>query len=120
MASAASRMIRSVTWFSHTYQLFQPMCGVSARVSPTTIRNGRIAVPWRFVAVRVTACAPGVDTDPLMRPVVGSRRSPFGRPSAPKRIGRSPVAAIVKRKGDPGRTPKERAPLMRGAGPAAA
>ena len=84
---------------------------------PTTIRNGRFAVPWRLVAVSVTACVPGAATDPLIRPVAGSRRRPAGRPSAAKRIGRSPVAAIVKRKGDPGRTPKTRAPLMRGAGP---
>ena len=95
-------MIRSVTWFSQTYQLFQPMCGVRARVSPTTIRKGRFAVPWRLVAVRVTACVPGTATDPAIRPVAGSRRRPAGRPSAAKRIGRSPVAAIVKRNGDPG------------------
>ena len=48
MASAASRMILSVTWFSQMYQLFQPMCGVRARVSPQTIRNGRLAVPRRI------------------------------------------------------------------------
>ncbi len=55
MASAAARMISSVTWFSQTYQLFQPMCGVRARVSPQTILNGRAAVPRRLAAVKVTA-----------------------------------------------------------------
>ena len=54
MASAAARMIASLTRFSQTYQLFQPMCGVRARVGPQTIVKGREAVPRALAAVKMT------------------------------------------------------------------
>ena len=53
---------------------------------------------------------------PVMRPVLASSFNPDGNDWAEKVIGRSPVAAIAKRKGFPGRTPKTFALLMRGAG----
>ena len=83
MASAASRMILSVTWFSQTYQLFQPMCGVSARVSPQTIRNGRLAVPWVLDTSKTTSWVPGCSSRPVIWPVAASTTSPAGSPFAP-------------------------------------
>ena len=58
MASAASRMILSVTRSSQMYQLFQPMWGVRAKVSPQTILNFRSASPRTFLARNVTTYSP--------------------------------------------------------------
>ncbi len=95
MASAAARMMASVTWFSQTYQLFQPMWGVRASVSPQTILNGREAVPRALAAVKVTRWVPGADREPVIRPVAVSSMRPSGSPSTPKVMGRSPVAGMV-------------------------
>ncbi len=51
---------------------------------------------------------------PVMWPVLASSFKPCGRFFAENFIGRSPVAGIVNRNGEPGRTPKTFAPLMRG------
>ena len=83
MASAAARMMASVTWFSQTYQLFQPMCGVRARVSPQTIVNGRETVPRALAAVKVTPWTPGAASEPVIRPVAVSSIRPSGSPSTP-------------------------------------
>ena len=90
IASAASRMILSVTWFSHTYQLFQPMCGVRASVSPQTILNLRFALPSWLAARNVTTYSPGFSIRPWIWPVWASTVRPFGRWSTANVIG--PVA----------------------------
>ena len=54
-----------------------------------------------------------------MCPVCGVQLQAGGRLSAENFIGRSPVAGIVNRNGEPGRTPKTLAPLMRGVAGAA-
>ena len=69
MALAAARMISSVTWFSQTYQLFQPMCGVRARVSrPQTILSVRSAAPLALEARRITVQSPRSLIVPVMKP----------------------------------------------------
>jgi len=111
MASAASRMILSVTWFSHTYQLFHPMCGVSASVSPQTILNLRSP----FQRVGGPQChhvGPGLLDWPWIWPCAHSPSAPSGDDPR-KVIGRSPVAGIVNRNGAR-MDAKMRAPLMRG------
>jgi len=50
----------------------------------------------------------------VMKPVFESRMSPFGNPAAENVMGRIPVAAMVYKNGEPGRTPKTFAPLIRG------
>jgi len=57
---------------------------------------------------------PGFFNVPVICPVLESRLSPEGSPSAENIIGRSPAAAILNKNGDPGRTPNTFAPLMRG------
>src|SRR5262249_19678568 len=98
------------------FQLFQPNAGVRPMVEPTTILKSRLASPREFFACKMTLYSPAVFRTPVIRPEVGSSFSPVGRFSAVKPIGRSPVAAIVNKKGFPGRTPKTFAPLMRGFG----
>src|ERR1035437_10333552 len=78
------------------------------------MRNFFSTDPREFFAPSITMCSPFIASAPVMRPVAGSSFSPLGRFCAEKLIGRSPVAAIVNRNGDPGRTPKTDAPLMRG------
>ena len=95
MASAASRMILSVTLSIQMYQLFQPMCGVSAKRSPTTMRSFRSAEPKSLLARSVTTCVPTTVVVPPSRPVLASRVKPAGRPVTANCIGRFPVAAIV-------------------------
>ena len=78
MASAASRMILSVTWSVQMYQLFQPMCGVKASVSPQTILNFRSAWPQAFLARSVTVYSTAtVRSEPVIWPV-------WNRPSVPR------------------------------------
>ena len=77
------------------FQLFQPIGGVSAISSPTTIFRLRSQLPGAFAAFRCTVYSPGAVTRPVIRPVSGSSFSPWGSPSAEKVIGRTPVAAIV-------------------------
>ena len=60
IASAASRMILSVTWFSHTYQLFPPMCSVSGKLSPQTILSLPLALPSLLAARKLTRYALGL------------------------------------------------------------
>ena len=59
---------------------------------------------------------PGFVSVPVIRPVVASSFNPDGNPFSEKVIGRSPVAAIMKRNGLSGLTPKTDVPLMRGLG----
>ena len=51
---------------------------------------------------------------PVMRPVLESSLRPCGSLSAENFMGRSPVAAMVNKNGEPARTPKTSAPLIRG------
>ena len=51
---------------------------------------------------------------PLICPVLASTFNPFGRFSTEKVIGRSPVAGMVYKNWEFGRTPKILAPLIRG------
>ena len=62
------------------YQLFQPMCGVRARVSPQTILNFRSAWPKALLARNVTAYSPRSLIEPVIWPVCGSTFKPSGRP----------------------------------------
>ena len=96
------------------YQLFQPMCGVRASVSPQTILNFRSACPRAFLARNVTTYSPRSLSEPVIWPVCGSTFNPAGRSSTANSIGRWPVAGMVNRNGCPGRTPKTLAPLIRG------
>ena len=80
MASAAARMILSVTWFSQTYQLFQPMCGVRASVSPQTILKlalGRAEAVGGLERDDVFAAAAA--SEPVIWPVAASTVKPFGQ-----------------------------------------
>ena len=63
--------------------------------------------------------SPFVFSVPVIWPVFSSSFRPLGRFFAENVIGRSPVAGIVNRNGEPGRTPKTLAPLMRGVAGAA-
>src|SRR4051812_15543722 len=100
------------------YQLFHPIGGVSAIVSPQTILSVRLATPLAFFAITVTACSPTLSSFPVICPVEVSSFNPDGKPSAANSIGRSPEAAMVNRNGERGRTPNAWAPLIRGAGDA--
>src|SRR5215813_10274697 len=111
MASAWARTYASVIFVRAQYHVLQPIGGVSARVSPTTILKSRSAVPSEFRTASLTRYTPGVPRRPVIRPVAESRDSPAGRPSAEKRSGGRPVAGTVQRKGRPGRTPKTFGPL---------
>ena len=83
MASAASRMILSVTRSSQMYQLFHPMWGVRARVSPQTMRRGRLARPRELKTSSTTSWVPARSSRPPIWPVTSSSRSPLGSPVAP-------------------------------------
>ena len=76
------------------FQLLQPIGGVSAMRSPTTMRNFFVDSPRAFFARSVTVCSPAVARLPVMRPVAASSVSPAGSPSTAKVIGRWPVAGI--------------------------
>ena len=91
---AASRRCFSVTRLVRMYQLFQPMGGVRASVSPQTIFMGRSAWPWPFFARSVTGYSPFSAIAPRMMPVAASSASPAGSPSAANSIGRRPVAGM--------------------------
>src|SRR5882724_4863470 len=118
IASAAALTFSSETAAAKQFQLFQPIGGVSAILSPTTILNFRFAVPSELFARNVTTYSPALVNVPVMWPVCGSSCRPDGKLSAAKVIGRSPVAAMVNKNGEPGRTPKISALLMRGLGEA--
>src|SRR5260370_18492215 len=118
MASAAVLTRSSETAPAKQFQLFHPIGGLSAIVSPTTILNFRLAAPREFFARKVTRYSPLLSSVPVIRPVCGLSCKPAGKLSAAKVIGRSPVAATVNKNGEPGRTPKIAAPLMRGFGEA--
>ncbi len=107
-------MVFSFTRRCQTYQWFHPIGGVRAKASPQTILNFRSAWPSEFFARNVTTCFPGSWMVPVIRPVAASTFHPSGRLSTANVIGSSPVAGIVNRKGQPGRTPKTFGPLMRG------
>ena len=77
------------------FQLFQPIGGVRAISSPTTIRSGRTAEPAVLRAVNVTGNVPGWFTTPVIRPVAASICNPSGRPAAVKLMGRSPVTGTA-------------------------
>ena len=95
MTSAASRMILSVTRSSWTYQWFQPIGGVSARVSPQTILNCRSALPWALPARSVTAYSPRRATEPVMMPVLRIEREPLGQVLGRERASAAaPVAGM--------------------------
>ena len=114
MARADASTCSCVTSRAQQFQEFQPIGGVSEMASPTTIFRSRSLLPSAFSAFSRTTYSPAFFTRPVMRPVRESSFSPLGKPSAEKVMGRAPVAATVKRNSDPGRTPKIRAPLMRG------
>src|SRR6185312_10774870 len=114
MASAAALTCSAETAWAKQFQLFQPIGGVSAILSPTIILNFRFVFPSAFFARNVTVYSPFLSRRPEMRPDSASTRSPLGKSSTAKLIGRSPVAGIVNRNGEPGRTPKTSAPLILG------
>src|ERR1019366_406795 len=114
MASAALLTRASETAPAKQFQLFQPIGGVSAIWSPQTMRNLFSAMPREFSASSVTMNSPFVFKAPVMRPVFASSFKPRGSFFAENFIGRSPVAGIVNKNGEPDRTPKTFAPLMRG------
>ena len=59
--------------------------------------------PWAFRAASLTVCVPALVVRPVIRPVAESSDIPFGKSSALNMMGRSPVQAIRKRTGEPGR-----------------
>ncbi len=91
IASAALRMILSVTPLPQIYQLFQPIGGVRARVSPQTILNFRTASPRRVLGPEsdhVSAAilnqagdpaAPPIDLQPFRQIVHGELHRPPAR-----------------------------------------
>ena len=83
------------------------------------MRNFLSAAPSLFSARSVTVNSPAVGKVPVRRPVWESSISPDGRGVAENLMGRSPVAGIMNKNGEPGRTPKTLAPLIRGAAGAA-
>ena len=93
-----------------------PSAASGELITHDDLLNSRVALPRAFLADTTTEYVPFFATEPDMRPVVASRLNPAGRLAAANLIGRSPVAAMVKRTGCPGRTPKTLAPLMRGFG----
>src|ERR1039457_159073 len=104
IASAALLTFASETASAKQFQLFQPIGGVSAMWSPQTMRNVFSVEPGKFFARSVTVNSPLVFNLPVMRPDCESSFNPRGSFFAEKVIGRSPVAGIVKRNGEPGRT----------------
>src|SRR5690349_16637878 len=99
------------------FQLFQPIGGVRAMVSPTTILKERFVSPRRFFAWSVSTYSPGFAMEPEILPVLESTAIPSGRFSAENVIGRLPVAGMVNKRGCSGRTPNTLGPLIFGAGP---
>ena len=95
MAPAWARIILSLISVYAMYQLDQPMGGVRAIWSPTTMRNAFSAAPRAFFARSLTVYVPLMAIDPVIRPVFGSSMRPEGRPVAENSIGRSPVAGMV-------------------------
>src|ERR1035437_9113211 len=78
--ASAARFTRSAeTAPAKQFQLFQPIGGVSAIWSPTTMRNFFSAVPDEFSARSVTMNSPFVFKAPVMRPVLESNFNPPGR-----------------------------------------
>src|ERR1043166_2157889 len=108
--AAIARALRSTfsasTRLPQQFQLFQPIGGVRAIVSPTTIRNLFSLAPLVFSARRVTTCSPAFLNAPVIWPVVECNFNSFGKPLAENLMGRSAVAGIRYRNGEPGRTPK--------------
>jgi len=87
------------------FQEFQPSGGVSAIRSPTSTRKFFSAEPKVFFACNLTVNSPiferASDT-----PGVHVKCKPFGSPLAENFMGRLPVAGMLNKKGEPGRTPK--------------
>src|ERR1017187_655074 len=116
MPRALLRTLAASTLLPQQFQLFQPIGGVRAMVSPTMSLNFFSAVPLAFVARNVPRCWPGSFNAPVISPVSAATCSPAGRPSTENSIGRSPVAGMRYRNGELGRTPKMEGLLMRGIG----
>ena len=68
--------------------------GVSAIVSPTTMRNFFSADPSALFAWKVTWYSPFAWIEPVRLPLCGSSTRLSGRPLAEKWMGRSPVAGM--------------------------
>ena len=68
-----------------------------------------VALPRALATVISTGVLPALTSDPVIRPLLGSSVSPFGRFWAVNVSGSSPEAGIMNMKGLPGV-----APVMRG------
>src|SRR6266481_2797066 len=91
---ALFRTFSASTRLPQQFQLFQPMGGVRAMVSPTTMRNFFSARPAEFLARRVTVYSPSFFSAPEISPDLESRCRPEGNESVLNSIGRAPVAGI--------------------------
>src|SRR5450432_3884365 len=89
------------------------MGGVCAKVSPDTKLNACCALPLPFETVIVTGYVPAAGVVPLIVPVAAAKVKPDGRPDAANVNGAWPVAAIVYKKGVPGRAANTGAPWIR-------
>jgi hypothetical protein len=78
------------------------------------IRNFFSSLPTLLVACKFRVCDPSSLRIPVMRPEFVSSERDDGRPSAENIIGRSPVAGMSYRTGEPGRTPNTEGPLICG------
>src|SRR5438552_13831980 len=105
IALAEARTFSASTSLAQQFQLFQPIGGVSAMVSPMTILSFLSSEPLSLLARSLTTKSPGESTVPVIRPVFVSSFSDGGNPDALNDIGRSPVAGTVNRNGRPGRWP---------------
>ena len=77
------------------------MGGVSASVSPTTMRSARVSLPAALVAVIVTVGRSGGGQHAREPPGRRVQVTPAGSPVAENVMGRVPVAAMVCRIGVP-------------------
>src|SRR6266566_6950851 len=92
---ALRRTLSASTRDPQQFQLFQPIGGVRAISSPTTIRNFFLSDPLPFLARKVTEYSPVFPKTPVICPLLESNCNPAGRRITENSIGRSPLAGIV-------------------------
>src|SRR5437763_6216189 len=102
MPRALFRTFSAPTRLPQQFQLFQPIGGVSAISLPTTMRIFFSFAPLAFFARSVTITCPGFVNEPVISPVLESTVRPAGKSLTENSMGRSPVAGIRYRNGEPG------------------
>src|SRR5437868_10638115 len=99
-AFADDRSFSSLTLNPQQFQLFHPIGGVSASMSPHLMVNSRLAVPAAFVTTKFIFISPRSFRVPVITPFELFKLSPAGRFSTLYCFGFFPVAGILNKYGE--------------------